>query len=93
MAHFGTVRNGVVVLDPGVSWPEGYRLLLVDPAEEEEDWGDALPPPRGETREEILESLRQSFRDKEAGLGRPAKEVFAEIRAELGLPPSPGEIL
>jgi len=37
------------------------------------------------TNEEILENLREAMRDALAGRTRPAEEVMAEIRAELGL--------
>jgi predicted transcriptional regulator len=37
------------------------------------------------TNEEILEDLRQAFRDVRAGRTRPAQEVMDEIRRELGL--------
>jgi len=36
------------------------------------------------TNEEILANLREAMRDALAGKGRPAREVIAEIRAELG---------
>jgi putative addiction module CopG family antidote len=37
----------------------------------------------------VLEGIRQGLEDVRAGRGRPAEEVFAEIRRELDLPPSP----
>jgi antitoxin ParD1/3/4 len=36
----------------------------------------------------VLEGIRQGLEDMRAGRGRPAEEVFAEIRRELNLPPS-----
>jgi putative addiction module CopG family antidote len=36
----------------------------------------------------VLEGVRQGLEDMRAGRGRPAEEVFAEIRRELNLPPS-----
>jgi putative addiction module CopG family antidote len=36
----------------------------------------------------VLEGIRQGLEDMRAGRGRPAEEVFAEIRRELDLPPS-----
>ena len=34
----------------------------------------------------VLEGIRQGLEDMHAGRGRPAEEVFAEIRRELNLP-------
>jgi putative addiction module CopG family antidote len=35
----------------------------------------------------VLEGIRQGLEDMRAGRGRPAEEVFAEIRRESNLPP------
>jgi antitoxin ParD1/3/4 len=35
----------------------------------------------------VLEGIRQGLDDMHAGRGRPAEEVFAEIRREFNLPP------
>ena len=35
----------------------------------------------------VLEGIRQGLDDMRAGRGRPAEEVFAEIRREFNLPP------
>ncbi len=35
--------------------------------------------------EETCEAIRQGIADMEAGLGRPAKEVFAELRYKFGI--------
>jgi antitoxin ParD1/3/4 len=35
----------------------------------------------------VLEGIRQGLEDMRAGRGRPAEEVFAEIRREFKLPP------
>ncbi len=35
-----------------------------------------------------LEGIRQGLEDMKAGRGRPADEVFAEIRREFNLPPN-----
>jgi antitoxin ParD1/3/4 len=36
----------------------------------------------------VVEGIRQGLDDMYAGRGRPAEEVFAEIRREFSLPPS-----
>jgi hypothetical protein len=35
--------------------------------------------------EETCEDIRQGIADMEAGLGRPAEEVFAELRRKYGI--------
>ena len=35
----------------------------------------------------VLEGVRQGLDDMHAGRGRPAEEVFADIRREFSLPP------
>jgi antitoxin ParD1/3/4 len=35
----------------------------------------------------VLDGIRQGLEDMRAGRGRPAEEVFADIRRELNLPP------
>jgi antitoxin ParD1/3/4 len=35
----------------------------------------------------VLEGIRQGLEDMHAGRGRPAEEVFADIRREFNLPP------
>src|SRR5271157_2810652 len=35
----------------------------------------------------VLEGIRQGLEDMRAGRGRPAEEVFADIRREFNLPP------
>ena len=85
MVQRGTVRNGVIVPD-GPPLPEGTQVVF-EPAgaDAAEDWID-IPPP-SETREEILESLRQSIAETKAGVkGIPLNEAMAQIRAELNLP-------
>jgi hypothetical protein len=78
MSWFGTVVNGVIVCD-GPPPPDGTRIYL-----------EAVPP-ADETREEFLESLRQSIADAKAGHTRPAKEVLKELAVRHGLPLEPGE--
>jgi hypothetical protein len=36
-----------------------------------------------------LEGIRQGLEDMRAGRGRPAEEVYADIRRDLSLPPDP----
>ena len=53
-----------------------------------DDWENAPPPPTTETREEFLDSLRQSIAAVQAGQkGRPLKDVMDEIAKEFNLPP------
>lgn len=76
MVRRGTVVNGVIVPE-GPPLPEGLQVMI-DP-EVEGLFTD-------ETYEEFLESLRVSIEETKAGLtGRPAEEVFAEMREELRL--------
>jgi hypothetical protein len=85
MVQRGTVRNGVIVPE-GPPPPEGTEVVF-EPAgaDTDKDWGDI--PPSTETREEILESLRQSIAETKAGVkGIPLDEAMAQIRAELNLP-------
>jgi antitoxin ParD1/3/4 len=35
----------------------------------------------------VVEGIRQGLEDMRSGRGRPAEEVFADIRRELSLPP------
>ncbi|HYH66420.1 MAG TPA: hypothetical protein VD866_17130 [Urbifossiella sp.] len=83
----GTVVNGTIVFDGPPPFPEGTRVR-VEAAADAELWDELarVPPPPTETREEFLEGLRQAHADMKAGLGVPAAEAFARIRAELGLP-------
>jgi antitoxin ParD1/3/4 len=37
----------------------------------------------------MIEGVRQGLEDVRAGRGRPAEEVFADIRREFKLPPDP----
>lgn len=95
MTREGTVVNGAVVFDGPPPFPEGTRVR-VEAAADAELWDELAripPPPETETREEFLQSLRQSYADMKAGVkGTPAAEFFAELRRELGAaPPSRGE--
>ena len=95
MTWEGTLVNGTIVFDTPPPFPEGTRVR-VEPAADAELWDELArvpPPPETETREEFLESLRQSVADMRAGVkGTPVAECFAELRRELGAaPPSEGE--
>ena len=47
-----------------------------------------LLPQREEAEEaRVLEGIRQGLEDMRAGRGRPAEEVFEDIRREFNLPP------
>lgn len=87
MTRVGTVVNGVIVPD-GPPPPEGARVRLLV-GDEAVLWDElaAGPPPATESRDEHLENLRQSLADIKDGRGVPAVEAFAQIRADLGLPP------
>ncbi len=65
---------------------EAYVERLI---REDEDWDEQSEPPLDEndpefenTRVAVMEGLAQA----ERGESRPAKEVFAELRAEHGIP-------
>lgn len=73
MAVYGTVVNGVVVID-GPPLPEGTRVWVED----------CQIPPSEETHEEFLQSLRDSIADAEAGKpGLTVDEAMAAVDAEL----------
>lgn len=81
--QFGTMQNGVIVLDNPDGMPDGSRVVI---ELADEDWHD-VPYPFHETREEIIASIRESIAELEAGVqGIPVDEAFARIRAEFGLP-------
>jgi len=89
MVQFGTVVNGVLVFD-GPPPPEGTRLRL-EPSEAEADWPEGQPPWQ-ETREEVLESLRQSIAETKGGVqGMPLAEFAARLKQEYGTPDEHGE--
>ncbi|MFO0825428.1 MAG: hypothetical protein U0792_20295 [Gemmataceae bacterium] len=80
MSVAGTVVNGIVVLDTGMSLPEGARVLvaLCD------DELDGVEPLATETYEQHLSHLRQSIADAKAGVGGVSlAEAMAELDAEL----------
>ena len=86
MVQHGTVVNGVIVPD-GPPPPDGTRVVFQTEAAADDALWDELkvpPPPTAETREEFLESLRQSVAEAEAGeKGVSVEEAFAEIDQEL----------
>ena len=88
----GVVTNGRVEVKLPHSWGEGSRVAvsLLD-VDEWDEALDAMPmPPDTETHEEFLESIRQSVADIMAGVrGIPLDQAFAQIAAELNLPPVP----
>ena len=52
-------------------------MMIADPNQRECDDHDDDEP----TTEELIEMLRESLRDVEAGRTRPARELLAELRA------------
>ena len=89
MTQHGTVRGGVIVPDDPASLIDGTRVAFEPtPDEADEDWEGPPPPPTDETREEFLAGLREDIAAIKAGArGIPIDEAFAQIRADLGLPP------
>ena len=56
---------------------------------EDEDWQEGVSNPLDETDPEfadIREAVMEGMEQAEAGQSRPAKEVFAELRAKHGIP-------
>ena len=92
MTWEGTIVNGAFVPDGPPPFPEGTRVR-VESVEDADLWDELAtmpPPPVTETREEFLESLRQSYADVKAGVkGTPAAEFFAELKREFGVTPPP----
>lgn len=92
MTREGTVVNGTIVFDGPLPFPEGTRVR-VEAAADAELWDELAavpPPPETETREEFLESLRQSYAEVKAGVkGKPLAEFAAELKREYGVPPEP----
>jgi hypothetical protein len=83
MALYGTVVNGVVVID-GPPLPEGTRVRV---GLEDDD----PIPPLEETHEEFLRSLRDSITSAESGNTRPAEVVLRELAERHDLPHEPWE--
>jgi hypothetical protein len=82
----GTVVNGVIVLEGGVTLPEGVRVRV-----EVEDPDDLAPPPEPYDREKELALLRESIEDMKAGRTIPARQALADLARKYGLPLEPGE--
>jgi hypothetical protein len=82
MSFAGTVVNGSIVLDGLARLPEGSRVE-VDIVEDGDDIG---APPEPFDYQEHLAALRESYAGIKLGLGRPAEEVMAELRAKHNLP-------
>jgi|GEM_PF-4915978 len=58
----------------------------------EADLDDIAPPPTGETREELLVSLRESVSEAKAGRGGvDARQFLKELAEKHNLPLQPGE--
>jgi hypothetical protein len=94
MTLYGTVVNGLIVLDGPEKFAEGSRVEVrlgghIDDIDDEladELAGMPIPPP-SETYEEHLALLRKSIADAKAGeRGLPVREAMARIAAELNLP-------
>jgi hypothetical protein len=82
----GTVVNGVIVLEGGVTLPEGARVRV-----EVEDPDDLAPPPEPYDRAQELALLREAIEDVKAGRTTDARQVLADIARKYGLPLEPGE--
>jgi len=81
----GTILDGCVKLDTPAALPDGTRVRLMVGGGE--DWPDDLePPPATETREEFLQSLRDSVAESQAGVrGTEARQFMKELAAKHGL--------
>jgi predicted DNA-binding antitoxin AbrB/MazE fold protein len=87
MSVLGTVVNGVIVPDKGVTLSEGARVRI-----EPEVTFEYPHPLAPYDREKELALLRESIAEMKAGVpGIPLKEAMAQIRAELNLPPVEAE--
>jgi hypothetical protein len=85
----GTIRDGLIVPDAGPRLPDGARVRYELLADDEDDIG---PPPTAETREEFLQSLRDSVAEARAGVpGIPLAEAMSRIAREFDLPWPPTE--
>ena len=83
----GTVVNRLIVPDEGSTLPEGTRVRI-EPSEQFE-----YPHPMAPyDREKELALLRERIAEVQAGVpGIPLDEAFAQLRAELNLPPGNSE--
>ena len=73
----GSILNGRVELDSPAELPDGTRVRLV---------ADDLAPPGSETREEFLQSLRESIAESKAGVrGVEARQFMQEMAMKHGL--------
>lgn len=68
-----TVRNGRLVMDEPTSMPEGTVLSLVV-----DDEGDDLDEAE---REALHQSIARSWESLQAGQGRDATDLLAELRS------------
>jgi predicted DNA-binding antitoxin AbrB/MazE fold protein len=86
MSFAGTVVNGSIVLDGSPRLPEGSRVdvELVQEDDLDAELASCPPQPQTETYEEVLESLRQSYAEIQAGArGMSIEEAFAKVDLEL----------
>ncbi len=86
MSFFGTVVNGVIVLEGNAQLPEGARVWV----ELDED-DDIPPPPEPYDREKELAILREALEDVKAGRGEPFEQFMARLAKEHNLPYRPPE--
>jgi predicted DNA-binding antitoxin AbrB/MazE fold protein len=88
MSLLGTVVNGVIVPDKGVTLSEGARVRI-----EPEVTFEYPHPLAPYDREKELALLRERIAEMKEGVvsGIPLREAMAQIRAELNLPPADPE--
>ena len=65
--------------EPLVLTVNGKAKLVIQDADAYQSMLDELEHSR------FIEAVRQGLRESEQGLGRPAEEVFAEMKAKYGL--------
>ena len=86
----GTIRNGGVVLDKPVHWPEGSRVTIeLAAADEVFEYPHPLAP---YDRDREIALLRERYEEVKAGVpGMTLEEAKGKIAAECNLPPVPPE--
>ena len=84
MEQLGTMKNGVIVPDEPEAFQEGERVVL-EPTEA--DWPADVEYPFHETREEIIQSIRDAMAEIEAGdQGISIDELRTLLKREYGPP-------